>query len=77
MKHSNDPSGLKRSLATARAEIERLKAENERLGRELNLAKYGEPDFSWSIHKEAMSELMARAEKAEAERDKMREVSHD
>lgn len=49
-------------LAAAQAEIERL-------GRELNLAKYGEPDFSWSIHKEAMSELQARAEKAEAERD--------
>lgn len=80
-------------LAAARAEIERLKrlcddhasslikadAEIERRGRELNLAKYGEPDFSWSIHKEAMSELLARAEKAEAERDEARAqvAAHD
>lgn len=56
-------------LEAARAETEQLKAEIARLGRELNLAKYGEPDFSWSIHKEAMADLLDRAEKAEAERD--------
>lgn len=66
-----DGSWVKRAdydaaLAAARAEIERL-------GRELNLAKYGEPNFSWSIHKEAMSDLLARAEKAEAERDALSE----
>ena len=31
MRYSNDPSGLKRSLAAARAEIERLTAEGDRL----------------------------------------------
>lgn len=51
------------------AEIARLKTEIERLGRDLNRAKYGEPDFSWAIHNAAMVELRDRAEKAEAERD--------
>ena len=53
-------------------EIDRLRAEIERLGRELNLAKYGEPDFSWSIHKKAMEDLLARAEKAEAKITQLR-----
>ena len=48
-------------------EIDRLRSEINRMGRELNLAKYGEPNFSWSIHKKAMADLLARAEKAEAE----------
>jgi hypothetical protein len=39
-------------LLDARAEIARL-------GREVNMARYGQPDFSWSIHKEAMAELQA------------------
>ena len=48
-------------------EIDRLRSEINRMGRDLNLAKYGEPNFSWSIHKKAMADLLARAEKAEAE----------
>ena len=47
-------------------------AEIERMGRELNLAKYGEPNFSWSIHKKAMEDLLARAEKAEAKITQLR-----
>lgn len=59
--------GLDHLREAARAEIEQLKAEIARLGRELNLAKYGEPDFSWSIHKEAMADLLDRVKKAEAQ----------
>jgi chromosome segregation ATPase len=44
----------------------KLQEEVMRLGRELNTARYGQPDFSWSIHKEAMAEMTARAEAAEA-----------
>ena len=47
-------------------------AEIERMGRELNLAKYGEPNFSWSIHKKAMDDLLARAEKDEAKITQLR-----
>ena len=42
----------------------KLQEEVMRLGRELNTARYGQPDFSWSIHKEAMAEMTARAEAA-------------
>lgn len=56
-------------LAAARAENERLKAKNEQLGRDLNQAKYGDPDFAWSTHKAAMAELMDHIEKAETESD--------
>lgn len=49
------------------AEIARLKTEIERLGRDLNRAKYGEPDFSWAIHNATMVALRDRAKKAEAE----------
>ncbi len=54
------------ALEAQAAEIARLKTEIERLGRDLNRAKYGEPDFSWAIHNAAMVELRDRAEKAEA-----------
>ena len=36
-----------------------LTAERDRLGRELNVAKYGVPDFAWSMHKIAMADLEA------------------
>lgn len=64
-----DPWGQWVRVSDYDADLAEAHAKIERLGRELNIAKYGEPDFSWSIHKEAMSELLARAEKAEAERD--------
>jgi len=39
--------------------IEALTAKCEALGREVNMAKYGQPDFAWSIHVEAMADLEA------------------
>ena len=39
--------------------IEQLTAERDRLGRELNVAKYGQPDFAWSVHLAAMAGLEA------------------
>jgi hypothetical protein len=51
------------------ARITDLEAKLQRLGRELNLAKYGEPDFAWEIHKNAVAELEARLAAAEAGED--------
>ena len=34
-----------------------------RMGREVNYAKYGQPDFAWGIHLEAMAELNAENER--------------
>ena len=50
-----------------RNRIEALTAERDRLGRELNVAKYGQPDFAWSVHLAAMAEV-------QAERDRLREA---
>ena len=54
----------------ALARITDLEAKLQRLGRELNLAKYGEPDFAWEIHKNAVAELEARLAAYEARREK-------
>jgi hypothetical protein len=43
---------------------EALTAKNEMLGREVNIARYGQPDFAWSIHKAAMADLEAKLAKA-------------
>lgn len=69
-----DDAPLACSGQTMNDRFAEMQAEIERLGRELNLAKYGEPDFSWSIHKEAMTDLLDRAEKAEAEIKRLREA---
>lgn len=75
-----DPYGAREAIETAlylirdqaaaitamRAQLAEAKAEKEKLGRELNLARYGQPDFSWQVHKEALSEANARADRAEA-----------
>ena len=45
----------------------------EALGRDLNRALYGEPHFGWEMHKDAMSDLRARAEAAEAEAATLRD----
>ena len=47
--------------------VQELTAERDRLGRELNVAKYGVPDFAWSVHLAAMAEV-------QAERDRLREA---
>lgn len=44
--------------------IEALLAEREKLGREVNMARYDQPDFAWSFHKEAMADLEAKLAKA-------------
>jgi hypothetical protein len=48
------------SIASEAADrIEALTAKCEALGQEVNMAKYGQPDFAWSIHVEAMADLEA------------------
>ncbi len=54
------------AITAIRTQLAEAKAEKERLGRELNLARYGQPDFSWQVHKEAIAEANARADLAEA-----------
>jgi len=47
-----------------RDRIEELERDREKLGREVNMAKYGEPNFAWSIHNAAMADLKAKLAKA-------------
>jgi hypothetical protein len=49
---------------TAADRIEELVKERDELGRKLNTARYGQPDFAWSIHEEAMADLRAKLTKA-------------
>ena len=49
--------------------IEELVKDRDDLGRKLNIARYGQPDFAWSIHEEAMADLRAKLAKAVEERD--------
>ena len=44
--------------------IEELERERDDLGRKLNTARYGQPDFAWAIHEEAMADLRAKLAKA-------------
>ena len=48
----------------AAARIEALTAKNEMLGREVNIARYGQPDFAWSVHVQVMDDLNAKLAKA-------------
>lgn len=69
------------TLRAQAAEIERLHAKVSELGRAVNLAKYGEPDFAWSVHKAAMDDLRAqlataRREGAEEMREAVAEASY-
>lgn len=54
------------AITALRAQLAEAKADKEKLGRELNLARYGQPDFSWQVHKEALAAANARADRAEA-----------
>ena len=47
--------------------LDAKRAENERLGRDLNMAKYGKPDFAWSTHLEVMADLRAENERLRKE----------
>lgn len=62
------------AITALRAQLAEAKAEKEKLGRELNLSRYGQPDFSWQVHKEALAEANARADRADAERAAQIEV---
>jgi hypothetical protein len=53
-----------RDLEQAATSIEELMKERDDLGRKLNTARYGQPDFAWSIHEEAMADLRAKLAKA-------------
>ena len=46
------------------AAVEALVKERDELGRRLNAARYGQPDFAWSIHEEEMADLRAKLTKA-------------
>ena len=45
------------------AERDEAKAKVEQLGCELNVAKYGQPNFAWSVHVAAMAELQAERDR--------------
>jgi hypothetical protein len=47
----------------------------ERLGREVNIARYGQPDFAWDIHKAAMADLEAKLAKVLVEMRLLIDVS--
>ena len=57
----------KRSAAHSSDVVRAAKAEIERLGCALNVAKYGQPDFAWSVHLDAMAELRAEIERLKQE----------
>lgn len=69
-----------RDLEQAATSIEELMKERDDLGRKLNTARYGQPDFAWSIHEEAMADLRAKLAKAVEMlilcRDMFDEVAH-
>ena len=44
--------------------IEELMKERDELGRKLNTARYGQPDFAWSIHEKEMAVLRFKLAKA-------------
>ena len=67
LRSANDESFVETLCGEAADRIEQLTAERDRLGRELNVAKYGQPDFAWSVHLAAMAEV-------QAERDRLREA---
>ena len=51
-------------MTSAADRIEELKLELDELGRKLNTARYGQPDFAWSIHEKEMADLRAKLTKA-------------
>ena len=67
VEHFNELPGLN-TLYTMVVEqsnrIEELVKERDELGRKLNTARYGQPDFAWSIQEEEMSDLRVKLAKA-------------
>jgi hypothetical protein len=62
-------TALSEQNAALTAQVAELMAERERLGREVNLARYGQPDFAWSVHTAAMAELQAKVARLEGALD--------
>ena len=60
---------LRDMVATLADALDAEREKSKSLGQEINRARYGEPDFAWSLHRSAFSQEQARAERAEAERD--------
>lgn len=55
-----------RSVLWANGEIERLRVEKEKLGKDVNYWRYGNPDFAWSLHQAKMVDLMQEIERLRA-----------
>lgn len=53
-------------FSALRAQLAEAREKSERLGRDLNVARYGQPDFAWQVHKEALAAANTRADRAEA-----------
>jgi hypothetical protein len=64
MEVQRDPVGAWMAMQEKANRIEELVKERDDLGRKLNTARYGQPDFAWSIHEEAMVDLRAKLAKA-------------
>jgi hypothetical protein len=54
------------TVTALQARLAEVEAERDKARRDANMARYGQPDFAWSIHREAMADLLSRAEAAEA-----------
>lgn len=54
------------AITALRAQLAEANAGKEKLGRELNWARYGQLDFSWQVHKEALAAANARLAEARA-----------
>jgi chromosome segregation ATPase len=59
---------LRRRVAETDVEIERL-------GKKLNVARYGEPDFAWSIYEAQMVDLRATNERLRAALEEIEQVA--
>lgn len=57
---------LPEAMRMAAAREAELRAKIEQLGREVNISRYGQPDFAWSIHTAAMDDLRAEVERLTA-----------
>lgn len=61
-------------ITALRAENEKLRAKIEHLSAEVNYAKYGNPDFAWSLHETQMNDLRLENERLRAALELYREA---
>lgn len=64
MEVQRDPVGAWMVIQEKANRIEELVKERDDLGRKLNTARYGQPDFAWSIHEEELADLRVKLAKA-------------